>query len=594
MKLFAAAATVVMMVQETWGAPAEQRQKQVLVLYSTRRDAQIVVVGDRELQQIFGNGIPDGVDYYSEALDQGRFSHPEYQGAFRDSLRLKYQLQHFDVVVAVGDVPLAFIESTRDTLFPDTPIVFYQERLSHRIANSTGLSAPINFFGTVELITKLQPDLQHLFVITSPLSTYVTEAHRQLDPYGSRFEVAFLAGLTTDELERRLGTLPPRSAVYYISVERDGADQNFRPLDYLDRVSAVAKAPVYSWVDSTIDHGTVGGSLKSQELEVRTLGTLALRVLRGERADAIHLSSVDLNVPQVDWRQLRRWNIPEARVPAGTVVTFREPSVWDRYRAYILAAIVALVAQSTLIAGLLVQRGRRREAEAQARSSEAALRASYERIRDLGGRILHAQETERARIARELHDDIGQQVALLQVDLELMGRMPQGASGAMVEKVVDRGHRIGKSMHDLSHQLHPTKLRLIGLKASLESLRQELATSGITIALSFDDMPPSLTSDVTLCIYRIVQEAVQNAIKHSGARTITVHVRGGHVIAAAIEDDGRGFDVAGAWGTGLGLISMQERVDTLGGRFDIRSVPGGGTRIEVSVPLHVTATTTVA
>jgi len=87
---------------------------------------------------------------------------------------------------------------------------------------------------------------------------------------------------------------------------------------------------------------------------------------------------------------------------------------------------------------------------------------------------------------------------------------------------------------------------------------------------------------------------VQNAIKHSGARAIAVRVRGGQNISATIEDDGRGFDVAEAWGKGLGLISMQERVDTLGGRFDIRSVPGGGTRIEVSVPLQATAGTPVA
>jgi signal transduction histidine kinase len=579
---------------QAWNAPDDDRQKQVLVIYSTRRDAQIVVVGDRELQQIFDDAVPGGVDYYSEALDQTRFRHPEFATAFRDSLQLKYQLQHFDVIIAIGAGPLAFLEGVRDTLFPGVPVVFFSETSPPRhIPNATGLVAPVNFFGTVELMTQLQPDLQHLFVIDGARSIYTSLVREQLAPYGSRLDVTFFSGLPSDELERRLATLPKQSAVYYVSVERDSTDQNFRPLDYLDRVSTVASAPVYCWVDSAIDHGVVGGSLKSQELEARTIGTLALRVLRGERADSIHLSSADLNVAQVDWRQLRRWNIPASRVPKGTVIKFRDPSAWDRYRGYILAALAALLAQTALIAGLLVQRARRRQAEAQARQSEAALRASYQRIRDLGGRILHAQETERARIARELHDDIGQQVALLQIDLDLMGRTPEAAA-SMVGKVVDRGHSIGKSMHDLSHQLHPTKLRLIGLKASLESLRQELASSGVTIALTLDDLPASLTSEITLCIYRVVQEGIQNAMKHSGARTISVRVRGGDPLTATIEDDGKGFDVQGAWGKGLGLISMQERVETLSGTFEVRSTPEGGTRVEVKVPLHATAATTVA
>src|SRR6185503_11897977 len=99
-------------------------------------------------------------------------------------------------------------------------------------------------------------------------------------------------------------------------------------------------------------------------------------------------SSPDLNVKQVDWRQLRRWGISEARVPAGTLVRFRQPSAWDRYKIYILSAAALLLAQSVLIAALLVQGERRRRAETQLRASQDSLRGSYERIRDLGVRLL--------------------------------------------------------------------------------------------------------------------------------------------------------------------------------------------------------------
>src|SRR5262249_17783223 len=156
--------------------------------------------------------------------------------------------------------------------------------------------------------------------------------------------------------------------------------------------AAVANAPTYSWVDSTIGRGVIGGHLKVQETETAAIARLALRVLRGEPADCVPLWIVDLNVPQIDWRQLRRWGISEARVPAGTLVRFREPTTWDRYHNYILGASTIVGLQSALIGLLIVQGVRRRQAEAEVRGGQAQLRASYDRIRDLGGRLLMAQE----------------------------------------------------------------------------------------------------------------------------------------------------------------------------------------------------------
>ena len=176
------------------------------------------------------------------------------------------------------------------------------------------------------------------------------------------------------------------------------------------------------------------------------------------------MSSPDLNVSQVDWRQLRRWGISEARVPAGTLIRFREPSVWDRYRVYILGAARTPAGADSAHRRAARSAARRRQAEEQVRGSQAELRTSYERIRDLGARLLNAQEAERSRIARELHDDISQQMALLTIDLELLGERrsatkPSGLAGEALTRAQD----IARSVHDLSHRLHPAKLRLIGL-----------------------------------------------------------------------------------------------------------------------------------
>jgi signal transduction histidine kinase len=563
-------------------------QKDVLVIYSTRRDAQIVLVGERELPRILDQGLTEGNDYYSEYIDQARFPDPQYQAGFRDFLRLKYRDHRFNVVIAINDLALQFVALNRSELFPDTPIVFFaSDPLTRRAANSTGVIAQLNLRGSLELAMTLQPDVQHVYVVSGADRAdriYEQRAREQFAKFEPHLQFTYLTGRRTRELESQLSSLPPRSIVYYVLVNSDEAGEHFHPLEYLDRIAAIANAPIYSWVDSAMSHGIVGGSLKSQQDEMRAVGQLALRVLRGEPVGNIPMSSADLNQVEVDWRQLRRWGIDEGRVPSGAVVRFREPTVWDRYKLYVIAAAALMLAQAMLIAGMLVQRLRRWQAEAAARDSQAELRRSYDRIRDLGGRLLEAQDNERARIARELHDDISQQMALLMMDLEVLG-----ASGSLeessVREVVARAEGVAKSVHDLSHRLHPAKLRLIGLPAALHALERELAQPGLAISIAHDGVPPDLAPELTVCVFRVAQEAVQNAMKYSKARTITVRLQGdARGLVLNVLDDGLGFDVAGAWGKGLGLISMQERLEAVGGTFEIRSSPGEGTRVTVNVP----------
>ncbi len=572
------------------GAAWAQSQKQVLVVYSTRRDAQIVAIGERELPRILEQGLGD-VDYYSEYIDQARFPDSAYQAGFREFLRLKYKNVRFDAVITVQDVALDLVRGARHELFPGTPIVFFATApVGDHIENATGLVTALNFSDTLPLIAELQPEVHHIFVVSGAAPAdreYERLARQQLRPHESRFAVTYLNGLSTSELESRVSRLPANSAIYYLLVNRNGDGEIVHPLDYLTRLAELAQSPIYCWVDSAMGRGIVGGSLKDQTAQLDAVGRLALRVLSGESADSIPVSSPNLNVREVDWRQLRRWGISESRVPRDTRVLFKEPSVWDRYKVYILGAGTVLLAQTFLIAGLLVQRRRRRQAEELVRGSQEALRTSYDRIRDLGSRLLHAQDTERAYIARELHDDISQQIALLSIDLELLsGAVPPDTEG-LAGEALDRVHGIARSVHDLSHRLHPAKLRLIGLVAAIQALHRELPQSGPTITFTHEHVPSSLPTDLTVALFRIVQEALQNAIKHSRARTIRIDLRGGSDdLALTFSDDGVGFDVDEAWGKGLGLMSISERTEAIGGTIDIQSRSGGGTSITIVVPLE--------
>ena len=352
-------------------------------------------------------------------------------------------------------------------------------------------------------------------------------------------------------------------------------------------VADAAKVPVYGTSDLYIGTGVVGGVVRGTRETGTRIGDMALRVLAGTRPQDIPIETARV-MPVIDWRQVQRWGIDPSRLPPGSQIEYREPSVWERYRLYIVGAVTALLAQAALIAGLVIQRTRRRKAEQQVRRSQAALHKSYDRIRDLGSRLLKAQEDERSRIARELHDDISQQLTVLTIDLKLLGQAVQGHTETAAAEALKRAEDIATSVHDLSHRLHPARLRVLGLVDALDGLKRELSHPEVTITFTHEGVPPTLPPDLTLCLFRIVQEALHNALKHSKARNVSVDLTGvSDGIALTIVDDGVGFDVDAAWRKGLGLISVQERVEAIGGTFGLRSSPGAGTRLEVSVPVSV-------
>jgi PAS domain S-box-containing protein len=223
--------------------------------------------------------------------------------------------------------------------------------------------------------------------------------------------------------------------------------------------------------------------------------------------------------------------------------------------------------------------------------AEEGLRQSQRELQSLSGQLLQAQETERRRIARELHDDLNQNLALLSVELDLLGQKQPGSLDQLrlsTQELSARVKQLSSVVHNLSHQLHPAKLEQLGLVAAIRGLCKELSQSyGLAIEFTPDEALPQIPIDVALCLYRIAQEALQNVVKHSGARRaeLRLFVTEGRV-GLQVTDDGTGFDpsVVNAK-EGLGLVSMRERLRSLDGEIAIARGPMGGTQIDVKVPL---------
>jgi two-component system sensor histidine kinase UhpB len=229
-------------------------------------------------------------------------------------------------------------------------------------------------------------------------------------------------------------------------------------------------------------------------------------------------------------------------------------------------------------------------ATAERRQTTAALQFSYGQIRDLAARLIVAQDEERARIARDLHDDIDQQLAALSIALSgLRRRLPDGAEvGKELALLQRRVVELADDVRALSHELHPGVLRHAGLVPALRAHGAEFGGRhriGVTFEAdeAITDLPPA----VALCLFRVTQEALQNVARHASATSVHVRLaRTAGGLALTIADDGQGFDLAGVRpGRGLGLISLDERVRLVGGIMRIDTRPRWGTQVQVEVPM---------
>jgi signal transduction histidine kinase len=572
------------------GSAAAQGSTRVLLLFDEDRSLPGLAVLDQALRTTLRDGLGD-VEIFSESLNLSQFQDAQYEGVLRDYYSNKYRQRQPDLIVAVMGPALRFLLRNGQEIFPGTPIVFCGAdaddiRGTALPANVTGILVRRTFAPTVDVALQLQPTTSQVYVVggTSDFDRHLQQlARREFERFGQRLSFHYLTDLSTSDLLATVSQLPRRSVIFYLTWFRDKAGKTYVPHDMAEEISNAANVPVFAFVDQYLGRGPVGGYVYSVESHGKGAADIGLRVLRGESPSSIPVAEFAANAHVFDAGQLAKWGLDERRLPEGSLVRFKEPGVWARYGWYIVGAVAALLAQSGLIAGLLLQSRRRRQAE-------TALRASFDRLRDMGARLVSAEETERSRIARELHDDISQQLAVLRIELQLLLRTLDDSVRERVAGIATHVERIAMSIHELSHRLHPTRLRVHGLVGAMEGLRRELSQSGLDITFTHENVPEELSPDHAVCLFRVAQEALQNVIKYGGARHASVKlVAVDGRLELSIVDDGVGFDVDKAARRGLGLTSMGERIEVAGGTFRIQSQLGSGTRLNVTVPVGVTS-----
>lgn len=368
-----------------WASGAAAEPVRVLMLFSN--DSLLpagATLGDSFRNAIESESGGREVDIFTEFLDADRFPEAAHAARMASLLRDKYSADPIDLVVSVGPQALAFLRERRTTLFPNAPLVFaaVSEASIDRPgmpSNSTGVISRFDAADTLELALRLQPHATRVTVVTGASvfdRQWEAVAREQLAPYADRLDVTYLAGLTLPRLLDALAGLPPTAIALYLTIFEDGAGELFTPRDLVQRLSDAAGAPLYGVYEPYVGRGAVGGFVESFEAMGAATARLTARVLAGESPESLPPDSVATQAYTVDWRQVRRWGLDEASLPAGTSIRFREPSLWALYRTEILGVLVFILMQSIFIVALLVQRRQRRLAE-------ASLRESEERYRDV-------------------------------------------------------------------------------------------------------------------------------------------------------------------------------------------------------------------
>jgi len=232
------------------------------------------------------------------------------------------------------------------------------------------------------------------------------------------------------------------------------------------------------------------------------------------------------------------------------------------------------------------------ELEQRVQERTQQLQKTQKELSNLSRHLIQSQETERRRIALELHDQLGQDLALLSITIEQMKLKAPQSQAKQLQKLTTLVTKVASRVQTLSHRLHPSTLTHLGLVAASRSLCHEVSeSSNIQIDFSHSDVFKSIPQEVSTCLFRVLQESLTNVVKHSGAKTAQVELAGSpSEIQLQILDSGVGFDPksTGSRG-GLGLISMRERLNLLGGELLIESRPSGNTWIKACVPLKSSA-----
>ena len=591
--------------------------KRVVVLYWYDKNYAGHVRWEQGWTSSMQSANEQSIEYYPEYLEANRFPEENQPQVLHDYLKQKYAEKPIDVVVAQSDTSLNFLARYRHDLFPNVPVVFYSatrpnpETLA-RWSDITGVAVFGGFEKTVESALTLHPATQQLYVISGTLEhdkRFETLARAQLKSVEHRVNINYLTDVAPGELRATTSQLSNRSLILY--VWQQAYDEKGKLLETGDILSSIAQkssVPIYAMSQPLIGRGIVGGYVYTPEAGAGRVAEMVRLIVHGQRARDIPIENVP-TIPMFDWRELQRWQISEAKLPPGSIIQFRQATLWQQYKWRIVGVVAILFLQTSLIAILLFERNRRRRAnlaldrlnaelETRIAARTAALNAktreletfAYSVAHDLKAPLRGIDGYSRMLLADyfEKLDDSGR--SFLQTIQNSTDEMNQLIDDLLAYSRLER------------REIKPYRIELAPIVSALVEEKRRDATAH-QIDFVVDVNGATVMADAS-GLSQSLRNYLDNAIKFS-SKTTEPRIEIGSKESERscllwVRDNGIGFDmqhhdrifdifqrlnVAEEYpGTGIGLAIVRKAMERMGGRAWAESTPGKGATFYLEIP----------
>jgi len=360
---------------------ATSEPKQVLILHSFGREFKPWSEYAKAIRLELERQSPRPLNIQDHSLVSALSSEDNPEIAFVDYLQALYSRKQPDVIVSIGAPAAAFMQRHRHKLFPAAPMVLTivdKRRVQYSYLGPTDVvvAVDIDYHAAIANILQVLPETDQIAVVvgSSPVERFwQEEINRVTEPFKDRVKFIWYNTFSFEGILEHAAALPPKSAIFWELMIVDAAGVVHEEGIALTRLHDVANAPIFSYTDAFFGREIVGGPHVPILEAGREVGAVAVRILSGESPGTIKVEPVGMGTPKFDWREMQRWEIPEGRLPPGSEVFFRTPTVWEQYRYHFIAIILAVLLQSAVIGWLLLEHRRRRLAEIFARNTMTEL-----------------------------------------------------------------------------------------------------------------------------------------------------------------------------------------------------------------------------
>jgi signal transduction histidine kinase len=570
---------------------------------------------DPQLRATLDEESPYLVELYTESMETGLFPDEASQQQIRETYIRKYKDRKLDLIIAAGPSPIQFMVESHGTYFKDTPVVFCgatKEEAGNPQFDShfTGVWLNREPERTLDAALRLLPATKRVVVVGGGgLYDRELEAavRKSLTSYEHELEITYLTDLAMPALSERLKRLPSDTIILYTALERDAAGTYFPRATSLEMLTSLANAPIFVLFDTLVDRGVVGGYVSSFAGQGREAGKIASRILSGEKPQDIP-AVVGTNGFIFDWRQLKRWDISESKIPPESTVLFRQPTDWERYKYRIITLLAFLVAETALVFLLiwLIQRRSRAQQLLErklaleeishlnrvASMGHMAASLAHELAQPLAAILGNAQAAERL-ACRPSPDLVEIRAALADIreDDKRAKAVLENMRALFKKQTIDR-HEV-----DLNEIVTGVS-RLVRKDALLRGVELRLVLSVSAPRVLGDEVP---LQQVILNLISNGMDAMRDIPLDKRILTVTTCVgvdkKCGVIL---VEDNGPGiaekdrmklftpFFTTKREGLGMGLSICRSILDSLGGRISFDGRPEGGSVFRVELPPAVT------